>query len=665
MRDRTRAILDYCLFGLVDAVTCNGRWGNGFARVCRNISDRITGDNDSRMWKNGEFAYLKNNLHDGDVVFDVGAHIGEWARMCLAILPSIRLHCFEPSRFTFQLLAAENLPPSARLNNCGLGSAEGPATLRITAEGHPTNSLYLREGVPGMSWANGTEAVELTTLDGYCAANGIPQIDLLKIDTEGHELEVLRGASQMLAQGKIGLIQFEYGATFIDARILLKDIFAFLKQVCPQARLWKILPYGLRKIPAYAQDLETLVHSTYLVGIARDPERTRVYRVGAREAPPSPLYLANHYVKHASQSLSAYRDVARSRRRLGKNASYSEEATARLVRERLAHLQPKPRGKLRILFISYGPPGYDDANLCPALKEFGELILSRSGLYPGQCSAVEWRRERGRINRNLLAGVEKMPCPPDLILGHMRGWLIDPDTLRHLRAKKIPIVNYSWDDTVAFYGTRMDGVWSGLASLAPLVDLNLTSSKRNCLKYQAEGGLALFWPEAANPEIHRPVEVPREYDVSFVGGRYGYRPLLIDFLRRHGVRVAAFGPGWEGGTLSQEEMVALYSRSRINLGFGGIGHTVRIQHLKGRDFEIPMSGGLYLTSFHSELAECYEIGKEIACYRDKWDCLDKIRHLLRHPEEAAAIARAGRQRALRDHTWKQRLDRLFHWVGLL
>ena len=125
------------------------------------------------------------------------------------------------------------------------------------------------------------------------------------------------------------------------------------------------------------------------------------------------------------------------------------------------------------------------------------------------------------------------------------------------------------------------------------------------------------------------------------------------------------GRGWEGGILPPEEMVRLYSRSRVNLGFGGIGHMVKVQCLKGRDFEVPMSGGLYLTSYHPALEDCYEAGKEIACYTGKRDCLSQIRHLLGHPEEAESIRRAGRARALRDHTWHSRLEGLFRAAGLL
>ncbi len=379
-----------------------------------------------------------------------------------------------------------------------------------------------------------------------------------------------------------------------------------------------------------------------------------------------PAYLANHYLKRGLQTLSVLLEETRWRKKVRAEAPLSEEAIRRLLQERFPRIRPKPRGKLSIFFVGIGDPtGYNEGNLYPSLRTFGALTLIQPGAYPGHSSTPQQKNTRTAMGQKLLSLAEDLSSQPDVLLGQMAGWLLDPNVLLPLKKRGIPILNYSWDDTATFYGRKMKGVWSGPAAFASIVDLNLTSSRRSCLKYQAEGGLALFWPEAANPEIHRPYNVPFEYDVSFVGGHYGYRPLLIEFLRRHGVNVATFGLGWERGALPLEEMIALYSKSRINLGFGGKDHMVSIQHLKGRDFEIPMSGGLYLTSRHPDLAECYEIGKEVVCYRDKWDCLGKIRHLLKHSEEAAAIRKAGRERALRDHTWEQRFERLFHLVGLL
>jgi spore maturation protein CgeB len=132
-----------------------------------------------------------------------------------------------------------------------------------------------------------------------------------------------------------------------------------------------------------------------------------------------------------------------------------------------------------------------------------------------------------------------------------------------------------------------------------------------------------------------------------------------------GVDVACFGAGWENGPLSDEEMVKLYSQTRINLGFAGVGHSKKLMCLKGRDFEVPMSGGLYLTQNNPELALVYDIGKEIVTYNDEQDCVRKIKWLLNHPNEIAKIQKAGRKRAMQDHSWEKRFDQLFNIAGIL
>ena len=126
-----------------------------------------------------------------------------------------------------------------------------------------------------------------------------------------------------------------------------------------------------------------------------------------------------------------------------------------------------------------------------------------------------------------------------------------------------------------------------------------------------------------------------------------------------------FGPGWPNGPLPTEEMVRTWSRSRINLGFGGVADFKKTFCLKGRDFEVPMSGGLYLTEHHDELLPYYDIDREIVTYTDFDDLLVKIRRLLGNPAEAESIRKAGRDRALREHTWEMRFEKVFRLLGVL
>jgi spore maturation protein CgeB len=119
--------------------------------------------------------------------------------------------------------------------------------------------------------------------------------------------------------------------------------------------------------------------------------------------------------------------------------------------------------------------------------------------------------------------------------------------------------------------------------------------------------------------------------------------------------------------LSDDELVKMYSRSHISLGFSEVQHrqTGEIKrHVRLRDFEAPMSGALYFTGYQEELAEYYEIGEEIVCYDTKEELLGKVRYYLSHESEAERMREAGLRRARRDHTWEDRFRQLFEAIGL-
>ena len=123
-----------------------------------------------------------------------------------------------------------------------------------------------------------------------------------------------------------------------------------------------------------------------------------------------------------------------------------------------------------------------------------------------------------------------------------------------------------------------------------------------------------------------------------------------------------------GTVLSDLEMVQMYSRSKINLGFSSCDTgeaEERIVQIRLRDFEVPMSGGFYLVEYMEELEEFFEIGKEIVCYTDPGDLVEQVKYYLKHDSERERIRRAGYERCLRDHTWHKRFAMAFRQMGML
>lgn len=342
------------------------------------------------------------------------------------------------------------------------------------------------------------------------------------------------------------------------------------------------------------------------------------------------------------------------------------EISARMA-SRFTGRMPKKKGSLRILSI-YHDYNWEGASLGPSLAKLGEVCHLdwrnpelAAGKQPGDAGWKE-TMSAGLLNRARKLAAER---PFDVIFTYLSGGQVTADTLNGLRSLGAPMVNLALNDKESFVGKMHGGCAEGARDICRCFDLCWTSTADAVEKYAAEGATPLYLPEGANPDIHKPYDEDRIYDVSFVGQRYGNRPEVISRLRDAGIQVEVFGPGWPNGPLSIEEMVRTWSRSRINLGFGGVLGHKETYCLKGRDFEVPMSGGLYLTEHHDELVPFYEIGREIVTYTSFDDLLEKIRWLLLNPDQSEAIRRAGRERALREHTWEMRFERVFRLLGVL
>jgi spore maturation protein CgeB len=89
-----------------------------------------------------------------------------------------------------------------------------------------------------------------------------------------------------------------------------------------------------------------------------------------------------------------------------------------------------------------------------------------------------------------------------------------------------------------------------------------------------------------------------------------------------------------------------------------------IRHVRLRDFEAPMTGACYITAHSEEIGEFYDLGREIETYREEAELIDKIRFYLTTPTAAEKLRSAGHERALRDHTWVRRFEKLFAALGL-
>jgi len=236
-------------------------------QLCDRYVKLYNSDNEGKMFDNGESFLAATLIPNSKTVFDVGSNNGQWARMALKINSELNIHCFEPSKKTFQLLSENKFNKNIKLNNLALGSEIGLSKLNVIEEGSGGNSLYRRQGI-GWNSDTKTESIELNTLDNYCSTNGIEEIDFLKIDTEGHEYKVLQGGKNLIRAGKIHAIQFEYGGTWIDSGVFLKDMFNFVKECNPNCKFSKLTPNGPLFVKEYKQSYESFLMSNWLISFS-------------------------------------------------------------------------------------------------------------------------------------------------------------------------------------------------------------------------------------------------------------------------------------------------------------------------------------------------------------------------------------------------------------
>jgi hypothetical protein len=270
-----------------------------------------------------------------------------------------------------------------------------------------------------------------------------------------------------------------------------------------------------------------------------------------------------------------------------------------------------------------------------------------------------WEHARALVDQKLPEFVRALHQrkPIDFMLSYLTGAQISPAAIEAVAGLGIPTFSFHLDDRRAFYGRKIGGQWSGPAAVCTSYDLNLSNALTSLVKYRVLGANVLFWPEGANADFFRPLALAQKYEVSFCGQHYGVRPLLVDYLRKHGVQVDCFGEGWEHGYVSDRDMVTIFNQSRVNLGFGYVNESTD-QCLKARDFEVPACSAVYLTSYNNNLHRIYCLGDEIETYDNFADCLQKARALLADENRCQRMRAAAREAVLHRHTWAARVRQL-------
>lgn len=204
--------------------------------------------------------YLVGGHQENFTLFDIGANKGEYSLIVQKLFPKGIIYSFEPSKKTYDKLL-QNVNGQSQIIplQIGFGEERRQTHLYSDKDGSELASLYKREFQNSDTKFDRIEPINIETLDDWTLQNKVTP-DLIKIDVEGAELLVLRGAINVLKEVKG--VQFEFGGTALDAKKYFRDYWDFFSRI--NFILYRYTPFGLLRIENWSEKEEVFEHMNYL-----------------------------------------------------------------------------------------------------------------------------------------------------------------------------------------------------------------------------------------------------------------------------------------------------------------------------------------------------------------------------------------------------------------
>src|SRR3989339_161353 len=352
---------------------------------------------------------------------------------------------------------------------------------------------------------------------------------------------------------------------------------------------------------------------------------------------------------------------------------------------------------MKIIFIAskydYGKPelgySYEYYNLYDSLVRMNNKEHDVIFFPFDEIMAKKGKKE---MNNELLDIVSKEK--PNLCFFFLSKDEIEKGTIKKITSSGVITFNWFADDKWRF--ENFSKYWAPLFSwISTDQPVRVKDYSKIGYKNVVVGG----W--ACNENIHKYLNLPKIYDVSFVGQSHGDRKNIVEEIKKAGIKIECFGRGWPNGKISQEEMIKVFNQSKINLNFskcsGGFGlkyiagifvnknekgkliindyrswlpnfksFLARGQNeIKGRNFEIPGCRAFLLTGYAKGLEDYYTIGKEIACFYSNKDLIKKIKYYLNNQGGREKIALAGYERTISSYTYEKIFNKIFEIIKVL
>ncbi len=214
---------------------------------------------------NGENLVVRSFIKENDVVFDVGANVGDWSIQALR-KANVEIHAFEPVEHSADEYARRILFDRVHLNRCALSCGAGKTLMFASG---PIEAGQVDASQASSFWEKNLAYHKVTStpvlvriqkLDDYCEHHGIKKIDFLKIDVEGAEFAVLQGAGEMLK--KTSIVQFEYNYTYREAKTTLLAVRELLRPF--GFKIHRMTSDKLLRVENWRDELESFRFCNYL-----------------------------------------------------------------------------------------------------------------------------------------------------------------------------------------------------------------------------------------------------------------------------------------------------------------------------------------------------------------------------------------------------------------
>ena len=209
--------------------------------------------------------YVMNFIRDnsiGGAIIDAGANVGEYTERLLKYFDEKSIYSFEPLSSTFRTLKCNLGESRAKLINMALGEKDEMGIIYYDKDDSTLSSLYQRDLRQYNTELTKTEEIQITSLDSFCEKEGINHISFLKMDVEGNEIRLLKGASNLLNNLAIDFIQFEFGGANVDSRTFFRDFWEMLHD---RYEFNYIMRDGFIPIKQYTEQLEQFSMANYFL----------------------------------------------------------------------------------------------------------------------------------------------------------------------------------------------------------------------------------------------------------------------------------------------------------------------------------------------------------------------------------------------------------------